>query len=353
MYTYFIPIFAQNLGASFFDLGLIGGGYSITYAVSPMLAGFLADKLNRAWLFSLGIIAVLIATLALMLSHTVQDVVIVRSFAGFAFAFFWPISEALVIDLAPLEKRVKEMGIYSVAWGSGFLIGPMLGGAIIEAYGFRWLFVSAAFLISFSLLFTVLWIVPRQESRMSKTTTDFSSTLPILAGLLPAYMMTLCYGLVSGIIMTIFPGYANSVGVDPVFIGLLFTAFTSARIFIFSISERLSNLGEARILRAASSILVVGGLSIAVFPNFRSFLPTMIVIGCCFGAIFPLTISFISRHFPNEKIGAAAGSYEAVFGVGSALGPVLAGIVAQSANVHWAFALMSVFAGLMFLFVRL
>lgn len=353
MYTYFIPVFAQNLGASFLDLGLIGGAYSITYAVSPMIAGYLADKVNRAWLFSLGIMTVVLATITLMLSHTVQDIVIVRSFAGFAFAFFWPISETLVIDLAPLEKRVKEMGLYSVSWGSGFLIGPMLGGLVIQAYGFIWLFASSAILISFSLLFTVVWIVPTQRNRTTRTATDFTSTLPIMAGLLPAYMMALCYGTVSGIIMTIFPGYANLVSVDPVLIGLLFTAFTSARILAFSVSERLLNLGEGRILHAASGVLVLGGLSIAVFPNFRSFLPTMIVIGGCFGAIFPLVINLISRHFPSAKLGVAAGSYEAVFGIGSAVGPILAGVVAQLANIHWAFALMSVFAALMFVFVTL
>lgn len=353
MYTYFIPVFAQSLGASFLDLGIIGGAYSITYAVSPMIAGYLADKVNRAWLFSLGIMTVVLATITLMLSHTVQDIMIVRAFAGFAFAFFWPISEALVIDLAPLEKRVKEMGLYSVSWGSGFLIGPMLGGLVIQTHGFIWLFASSALLISFSLLFTVVWIVPTQRNRTTRTTSDFSSTLPIMAGLLPAYMMTLCYGIVSGIIMTIFPGYANSVGVDPVLIGLLFTAFTSARILAFSVSERLLSLGESRILHAASGVLVMGGLSIAVFANFRSFLPTMIVVGGCFGAIFPLAISFISRHFPNEKLGAAAGSYEAVFGIGSAVGPILAGVVAQLANIHWAFTLVSVFAALMFVFVTL
>jgi hypothetical protein len=49
MYTYFIPVFAQNLGASFFNLGLIGGGYSITYAV----AGIVAQSANAHWAFAL------------------------------------------------------------------------------------------------------------------------------------------------------------------------------------------------------------------------------------------------------------------------------------------------------------
>jgi MFS family permease len=52
MYTYFMPVFAQTFGASYFDLGLIGTVWSLAQAITPMLAGFLADRLNRACVFS-------------------------------------------------------------------------------------------------------------------------------------------------------------------------------------------------------------------------------------------------------------------------------------------------------------
>jgi MFS family permease len=124
MYSYFIPVFAQRLGASFLNLGLIWGFVLDyirvpTYALTPMVAGHLADRFNRVWLFSLSIIIITLATLALPLSRTVQDVALIRSATGVAFAFFWPISEVLVIDLAPKERRVREMGLYSVSWGQG------------------------------------------------------------------------------------------------------------------------------------------------------------------------------------------------------------------------------------------
>jgi DHA1 family multidrug resistance protein-like MFS transporter/DHA1 family quinolone resistance protein-like MFS transporter len=88
MYTYFIPVFAQTLGASFLDLGLIGAAYSITYAVIPMVAGHLADRFNRVWLFSLAITIIILGTWALTLSRTVLDIAFIRSVTGFAFAVF-------------------------------------------------------------------------------------------------------------------------------------------------------------------------------------------------------------------------------------------------------------------------
>ena len=347
MYSYFIPVYAQRLGASFLDLGLIGASYSITYALTPMLAGHLADRFNRVWLFSISIVIIVIATLALLLSRTVQDIAIIRSVAGVAFAFFWPISEVLVIDLAPMERRVREMGLYSVSWGSGYLIGPMAGGLVAQGFGFLWLFAISAILIAFSLLFTVVWIAPNCTGKTVEAGIDFSRTLLIMGRLLPWYVITLCYGMISGIMLTVFPGYLNALGVDPFLIGVLFSVLSTARLLTFSLSERLVSFGEARVLHVTSGILVASGFSLAAFPAFRWFLLTMVGIGACFGVLFPMVISFISRHFPNEKLGAAAGSYEAVFGFGSTAGPILAGILAQLTSIYWSFVLMSLMAATM------
>ncbi len=353
MYTYFIPVFAQGLGASFLDLGLIGAAYSITYAVIPMVAGHLASRFNRVWMFSLSITVIILGTWALTLSRSVLEIAFIRSVTGFAFAFYWPISEVLVIDLAPKERLVREMGLYSVSWGSGYLIGPMVGGLVVQGFGFIWLFTISAILMAFSLLFVFIWIVPSHPRRTIEARTDFSSTLPIMKRLLPWYVIALCYGMISGVIMTVFPGYANALSVDPFLIGILFSAFSTARILTFSVSERLVSFSEARVLHVASGILVAAGLSLAVFPAFQWFLLIMVGVGACFGVLFPVVISFISRHFPNEKVGVATGSYEAVFGLGSAVGPILAGILAQLTSIHWAFVLMSFFAAIMFMAVSL
>jgi hypothetical protein len=58
------------------------------------------------------------------------------------------------------------------------------------------LFAISAILIAFSLLFTVLWIVPYRSVRIIEAGTDLSSTLPIMKRLLPWYVIALCYGMI-------------------------------------------------------------------------------------------------------------------------------------------------------------
>lgn len=354
MYVYFIPLYAQKFGGSFLDLGLIGTAYAVTYAAGSIFAGYIADRVNRAWLYSLGITLIALVTITLTLARSVADIVILRSSAGLAFAFFWPTSEVLVADLASEENRLREMGVYSIFWSSGFLIGPILGGLILQAYSYTWLFLTSFVLITSALVMAVAWVVPRHTRRnRHNPTADFSGSLSIMKSLTPWYMVILCYGIITSVLTSIFPGYANLVGIDPALIGILFSAYSLARIFIYAMVGRLQYFGEAKALLTVSAVFGVGILCIGIFPGFDGFLLGLVLIGCCSATMFPLMINLISRHFPSEKLGIAAGSYETVFSLGSAMGPILAGSLALFASVRWAFVLFSLFGAVMFLFVTI
>ena len=344
-YIYFVPIFAQTFAATFLDLGYIGSANALAYAITPLMVGYLADRFNRARLFTLGIVINVFAAIVLILSRSVGDIVLFRLLGGFGYGFFWPTAEALVTDLAPIDKRVREMGLYSVAWASGFLVGPLVGGFIVQGFGFIWLFAISAALIALAIVPDVLWIVPgyQQSRRISQ---NFSGSFSTILKLRSWYLMVICYGIVFSIMSAIFPGYANSVGVSPEKIGLLFTVFGVSRIAVFATSERFSEFGEKRALITAAGIISVGGLAITANPDFTGFLVSLIFMGGCFGVIFPLAINLISRHFPNERVGFAVGSYETAFGVGFAVGPLLAGTVAAIANPSLTFLVIS-FCGVM------
>jgi DHA1 family multidrug resistance protein-like MFS transporter/DHA1 family quinolone resistance protein-like MFS transporter len=347
-YTYFIPVFAQTFGATFLDLGFIGSATAVTYAVTPMLAGYLADRFNRVWLFRGALVFNALATISLVFSNSVQDVLVLRLAAGFGLGFFWPISEVLVADLATVDKRVAEMGWYSVAWGSGYLIGPSIGGFVAQRFGYIQLFAISAILIAIALVTNLLTVLP--EGRHDPEVLDGSSKISsTIRNLLPWYMMLLCYAMVFGVIVAIFPGYANTVGVSPELIGLLFTLFGITRVLVFAMSGRYSRFSEKKALGLTSGVLALGSLIIAAFPSFAGFSAALMMMGGAIGVIFPTTISLISRHFPNYRTGAAIGSYEATFGVGFALGPLLAGTVAALTGIFTTF-LMTASFGVMMLF---
>lgn len=346
LYTYFIPVFALRFGATFLDLGYIGTITALTYAVVPFFVGHLADRVNHSRLYTLSLLLIFMATAMLVFTRSVGDIILFRGLGGLGLAFYWPITEVLVLDLVPREQRVREMGLYSVSWGSAFLIGPLLGGIIIQSFGFVKLFVISSALIVFAILQTVVTVLPHRWQG-GEHEVSVSGGLRVMRKLLPWYAMIVCYGMVANIIAAIFPGYASSVGISAVLIGGLFTVFGIVRVSAYATSERYLRFGERKALVLVSLLIGASCFTIGFFPCFGVFLACIAILGGCFGVIFPLSIGLISRHFPDEQAGAAVGSYEAVVGIGNVIGPVFAGVVADVSNVQLSFISVSCFAILM------
>jgi MFS family permease len=349
MCTYFIPVFAQKFGATFVDLGIIGTVWALATAVTPMFAGYLADKTNRAWIFAISLIINTVATVLLVFSHSVVQIVVFRLFAGFGMGFFWPTAEMLVTDLAHANKRVKEMGRYSIVLALGPLIGPLIGGLVIERLGYVVLFSIASVIIGISFIQVVLCVLPAYRKKAVTIVQHSSGNFRTVRKLSHCYAMLLCYGIVTGVVSSILPGYANAIGISVGYIGFLFSALSVAKIFSYANSDRYLKFGEKRTLLLASLTMSAGIFIIAVFPSFIAFFFGLILIGGSMGAVFPIANSLISRHFPHQ-LGAAMGSYETVVNFGNAVGPYIAGVLASLMSIESSFMMMSVFGVLMILF---
>jgi MFS family permease len=164
------------------------------------------------------------------------------------------------------------------------------------------------------------------------------------------YMMLMCYGVVWGLLTSIFPGYANSIGITATLIGFLFSAFGITRIVSLATAHRYLKFGEKRIIAAVSSMIFVGILILAGIPGFTTFLVGMMLIGGGVGVVFPVAINLISRQFPDEKRATAMGSYETAVNTGETMGPYVAGVLASLTSITSSLMLMSVFALLMIVF---
>jgi MFS family permease len=350
MNVYFIPVFAQSFGATFVDLGLIGTIWALAATITPLLIGNLAARMKRVWVYVLSLTLNAFATLFLVLSRSVIDIMVLRFFAGIGMEAFWVIAEIMVTDLSPIEARVREMGRYGIAMVLGILIGPLIGGLVTESFGYIALFTISAAVIGVSTAQAVVWLVSGYTATEKLPSQSFSGYLRIVKQLLPMYMMILCYGIIWGLITTIFPGYANSIGISAVLIGFLFSAFSLARIFSYATAHRYSRFGEMRTLFFVSILIFLGVLTISVFPTFTALLVGIMLIGGGVGVVFPVTISIVSRSFPGERAGAAVASYETVINIGETAGPYIFGMLTVITTIGSSFLLMSVFGIFMALF---
>jgi MFS family permease len=350
MNMYFIPVFAQSFGATFVDLGIIGTVWALATTITPFLIGHLAGRTNRAWVYVLSLVLNAFATIFLVMSRSVVDIMVLRFFGGIGMEAFWVTAEIMVTDLAPIEARVREMGRYGIALVLGVLIGPLIGGVVTESFGYVNLFIISTLVIAVSVVQAIVWLVSGYRTTEPPSSQPFSDYMRILKRLLPLYMMIVCYGVIWGLITAIFPGYANSIGISAVLIGFLFSAFGVARIFSYATAHRYLRFGQMRALLFVSLVIFAGLLTIAIFPTFLTLLVGIMLIGGGVGVVFPITIDIVSRNFPDERAGMAVASYETVINMGGTIGPYIFGMLTVVTTIGTSFLLMSVFGIFMALF---
>jgi MFS family permease len=343
MNMYFIPVFAQSFGATFVDLGIIGTVWALATTITPFLIGHLAGRTNRAWVYVLSLVLNAFATIFLIMSRSVVDIMVLRFFGGIGMEAFWVTAEIMVTDLAPIEARVREMGRYGIALVLGVLMGPLIGGLVTESFGYINLFIISTLVIGISTVQAIVWLVSGYRTTEPPTSQPFSDYMRTLKRLLPLYMMIVCYGVIWGLITAIFPGYANSIGISAVLIGFLFSAFGVARIFSYATAHRYLRFGQMRTLFFVSLVIFVGLLTIAIFPTFLTLLVGIILIGGGAGVVFPITIDIVSRNFPDEQAGMAVASYETVINMGGTVGPYIFGMLTVVTTIGTSFLLMSAF----------
>lgn len=136
-----LPSIAKDLHASFNDLQWVIDAYTLALAAIVLTAGSLADRLGRRAVFSAGLVIFSLASLAAGLAPDATFLNISRAVEGIGGAAMFAVSLALVAQEFPAgRERGTAMAIYGATIGMSVAVGPLVGGAITDGLGWRWVF---------------------------------------------------------------------------------------------------------------------------------------------------------------------------------------------------------------------
>jgi len=138
--------------SSISSLSWILNAYSIVFAAFLVVSGRLADLLGRRWAFTSGVLVFTVASAICAAAGSVGFLVGARIIQALGAAILVPASLALVVQAFPVARRSHAVGLWgaSAALASG--LGPPIGGALVEAGGWRW-----AFLVNIPFGLAALW----------------------------------------------------------------------------------------------------------------------------------------------------------------------------------------------------
>ena len=355
-----VPLFARELGASTFQVGMINSGFMLAAALLSLPLGLVSDRLGRRRLILAGMCISGLTSVFLLFTRTPLQVGAVYLFSGVGLACFSPAMMSYVGDVSPIPLLGRAYGWYTSALYLGMAAGPGLGG-MIAGRGF-----GAAFFISAVVIAAGVFLggprmpAPPPIARPPSTNllADFreiTGNRAVTACWLATFFATYAWGS----LFAFFPLYARDAGVSLVHTGLIFTCQAAANaLFRVPIGHLLDRWGNRVPFIIAGNFLFA--LSIAAVGQARTLLPLyaiFLAVGGSMAATFTAIGALLSESVPTRIRGLAMGGYNTCIYGGFAVSAATLGAVISRTSFPAGFALAgglcaTVTLALVFLFPR-
>ncbi|MGC0328282.1 EmrB/QacA subfamily drug resistance transporter [Streptomyces sp. SAI-170] len=129
-----------DLGASVEQLEWTVNAYTLTFAVLMMPAAALGDRLGRRGTFVVGLLVFALASAGCALATGIGQLIAARAVQGAGAAAVMPLALALLGAAVPPALRPKALGVFTGVVGASVALGPLLGGLVVEAVSWQWIF---------------------------------------------------------------------------------------------------------------------------------------------------------------------------------------------------------------------
>ncbi|HEX6081816.1 MAG TPA: MFS transporter [Methylomirabilota bacterium] len=156
-----LPAMAGAFGVEAASIRWVIICYVLTYALTAFAAGVLADRLGPGPVFTAGLWLSGATFLGYLLAQSYGAVLLLRAAQGFAGGLVYGTAPALVTLSLPPVRHGRGLGMMSLGLGVGLGIGPLVGGALLEHWGW-----SATFLFRAPLFLAVAVVAQSQARRL-------------------------------------------------------------------------------------------------------------------------------------------------------------------------------------------
>ncbi len=126
-----LPYLANSLGATAFQIGLLGAMYPIFQVIGAPILGRLSDRYGRKPILVLSIAGTVVGFIVLATAQSLWILFISRALDGLTGGNI-SVAQAYIADVTKPEERGKALGMIGAAFGLGFILGPVTGGLLSD-----------------------------------------------------------------------------------------------------------------------------------------------------------------------------------------------------------------------------
>ena len=344
-----LPRYVQGpIGAGDISVGIVTGAFAITGLAARPLAGSFADSRGRKPVVLAGALLMVVANALLFIPAGVPGLIIARLLLGAGEGMVYTAGAAWIVDIAPVERRGRIIGLYGLAIWGGLAFGPPIGEVLlrVSSYDLVWAFAVVSPLLGAILAARIPQ--PAVRRRAVNLRQGFWARESFGPGL-ALTLATTGYAALAGFVVLHLDERGIGHGAE------VFTVFAfsvvATRLLAGGLPDRL---GAARCAAGAAAIEAAGLLAIAFAESPGVAVAGAVAMGMAFSTIFPSLALLVVNRVSEDRRGVAMGTFTACFDVGVGLGAPIAGAAAAIGGYGLSFEVAACLAvGAMLVAVRL
>lgn len=322
-----LPFYAEEMGASPAQLGLLMAVYSVMQLLFAPMWGRISDRIGRKPVMVIGITGLALSFFLMAIATELWMLFAARIIGGLLSSANMPTVMAYVADITTEEDRGKGMGIVGASVGLGFILGPAIGGIFSKTS------LSMPFYIAgISSLITVLLVVlvlkeslsrPKEHVQTEKQSLRqvFGSPISIL------YVLQLFVSLsLAGLEATFAYFAAEKAGLGTVELGYIFMIMGLAGAVVQGglVGTLTKKFGEGFVIQIGTVVSAIGFWLILFVDSFLTAAIFLTIFGIGNGVIRPAVSALLTKTSTTGH-GSTTGLLSSFDSFGRIIGPPLGG----------------------------
>ncbi|MCL2069090.1 MAG: MFS transporter [Oscillospiraceae bacterium] len=341
-YTSYVNPELLKMGATASFMGFVGGAYGFTQLVLRIPVGITADKWQMKFFVCAGCLCVGLASLTMLLFFTPAAFLAGRALGGVAASAWVPFTVLYSSYFKP-EHATKSITMIFLGNQLGRMLSFLAAGIIVASFG-----PKSAFMISSAagfLAFVISLFIYEDKSGPARAPLTLKQLAAVAGNRNLLVTTALCIFLQIVTFATVFAFTANhavAIGATPAQLSFMnVVLFIPSVILSFAVSKYILNYIEPKWLVILGFVLTAVYCAVMTFTATVGQLYLVQVVGSASTVMLGVMTGLCVRDIPQANRGAAMGFYQAMYGLGMTVGPIIMGFLVQLISLRAGFLVMA------------